>query len=252
MEGERRRQRADELVSLCGCSVEAALLAVDSLAADATLDDLEIFLLSTMSCCHPRLAGADDPTAVYGATDVRRPYAAATNGWQLAPGGNSSLCPMPATLSPAGGLRLIDGVSLLLPRVAEGLPAPTQSIASEDSTALLCIEFSLISTSGQAGADIPAGMYVQLHPDACCDEAPAAWCVADHPHEGGVRHARAIVPCRRPPTGWLCPPNADTCMDRNSVRLALEPFGDAAIPTITFQWAHTAELYEDLYGRMRR
>ena len=41
-------------------------------------------------------------------------------------------------------------------------------------------------------------------------------------------------------------------MDRNSVCLALEPFGDQAIPTISFQWAHSADLYDDLYGAMRR
>ena len=35
-------------------------------------------------------------------------------------------------------------------------------------------------------------------------------------------------------------------MDRNSVCLALEPFGEG-VPTISFPWARSADLYDDAY-----
>ena len=56
-----------------------------------------------------------------------------------------------------------------------------------------------------------------------------------------TRKARALIPCR--------PPDADTCMDRNSLELSLEPpssdgDGFAAIPTISMQWG-TAPLGDE-------
>ena len=243
-------QRATELVDLCGCSMEAARLAAQAIPPPAPLEDAELFLLSMMSCCHPRI-GSDDPTAQHGVLDLHRPYAAATNGWALVPGqGSSTLCSLPDTLplSPAGGLRLADAVTLLLQRAADARPIPEPGIADDASMALLCVEFSLMSE--QAGGLLPQSLYIRLHPDACSDETRAVWWAEENAQmrAGATCRAHAIVPCRRPKTGWLSPPDADSCMDRNSLRLSLEPFDDAgSVPTISFQWVRSA----DLFGALR-
>jgi len=241
---EDRETRAEQIVELCGCSKESALMAADAVPAPADIEDAVDFVLSLMSCCHPRIPGADDPTAQHGVTDVRRPYAAAANGWELQPdSADASLYPM-RELPPANGLRLADGALMLAHRAESPLPAqpPPPGLAADATTALLCIDFRLIAGAG----DLPRSLYVRLNPDASMDEEIAVW-MADA--EGGeTRQARAIVPLRKPSTGWMCPPDAETCVCRTSVTLALEPFEatGSAVPTISCQWVRSADLYGSL------
>eukprot|EP00966_Prymnesium_polylepis_P293740 6783601-Prymnesium_polylepis.1 len=127
----------------------------------------------------------------------------------------------------------------------------TPSVDAEAGEALLCIDFEMVCAGDGA---LPQSLYLQLRPYACSDETRAVWAVEPTaPQQDGTARARALIPCVRPSTGWLCPPGADTCMDRTSAVLALEPFendhdigDDSAVPTIEFQWVRSADLYGDL------
>ena len=244
---EAARSRADEIVALTGCSISVALLAAMTVPAPADIEDAVDVVLSTMSCCHPRIVGAEAPR--YGVSDLRRPYAAATNGWEVL-SGSARLCPL-TPLPVARGLLLADGATLLLDRgEATAVPLPSDSICLEDSKALLCIEIAIKRTEyGPADDALPASLYVRLSPNASYEEERAVWAIEDSvPTDvtAGTRRGRAIVPCQRPNSGWLSPPDAETCMCRSSVQLSLEPLsGDStAVPSISVQWARSADLLD--------